>query len=71
MTGCRSEVKESGWPAAAARRAVNDAMLMCKGAQNLDERARNDLLFLSRCVTKFLLILVGNCKGIKLHPTIA
>lgn len=52
MIGCRSEVKESGWPAAAARRAVNDAMLMCKGAQNLDERARNDLLLLSRQIVR-------------------
>lgn len=42
--------KESGWPAEAARRAVHDAMLMCAAAQNIDERARNDFLLLSRCV---------------------
>lgn len=69
-TGCRCEVKsdvkvadermrisarkENGWPAEAARRAVRDAMLMCSAAQNIDERARNDILLLSRCVFRIV-----------------
>ncbi|KAG0594164.1 hypothetical protein M758_UG053800 [Ceratodon purpureus] len=40
--------KEVGGPAEAARRAFNDAMLMCTAAQTIDERARNDFLILSR-----------------------
>jgi hypothetical protein len=47
--------KECGGPAEAARCAFNDAMLMCNVAHNIDERARNDFLLLSRCVHKFLL----------------
>lgn len=46
----KSGRKESGWPAEAAKRAVNDAMLMCAAAQTIDERARNDLILLSRSV---------------------
>lgn len=40
-----------GGPAEAARRAVHDARLMCEAAQNIDVRARNDLLLLSRYVS--------------------
>ena len=40
--------KECGGPAEAARCAFNDAMLMCAAAQNLDERARNDIVLLSQ-----------------------
>lgn len=43
----QSARKEVGGPAEAARRAFNDAMLMCTAAQNIDERARNDFLILS------------------------
>lgn len=46
----QSARKECGGPAEAARCAFNDAMLMCNVAHNIDERARNDFLSLSRCV---------------------
>ena len=46
----QSARKEVGGPAEAARRAFNDAMLMCAAAQNIDERARSDFLILSRYV---------------------
>lgn len=46
----QSAGKEVGGPAEAARRAFNDAMLMCAAAQNIDERARNDFLMLSRLI---------------------
>lgn len=39
----------------AARCAFNGAMLMCNVAHNIDERARNDFLLLSRWVHKFLM----------------
>lgn len=45
----QSARKECGGPAEAARCAFNDAMLMCNVAHNIDERARNDFLVLSRC----------------------
>lgn len=48
----KSGRKESGWPAEAAKRAVNDAMLMCAAAQTIDERARNDLILLSRQIER-------------------
>ena len=44
----QSARKECGGPAEAARCAINDAMLMCNVAHNIDERARNDFLLLSR-----------------------
>jgi hypothetical protein len=50
----QSARKEVGGPAEAARRAFNDAMLMCAAAQNIDERARNDFLMLSRYVANAL-----------------
>lgn len=46
----QSARRNCGGPAEAARCALNDAMLMCTVAQNIDERARNDFLMLLRCV---------------------
>lgn len=47
--------KACGGPAEAARCALNDAMLVCAAAHNLDERARSDLFLLSQCVFRSLL----------------
>uniref|UniRef100_A0A7I4B197 Uncharacterized protein n=1 Tax=Physcomitrium patens TaxID=3218 RepID=A0A7I4B197_PHYPA len=44
----QSARRNCGGPAEAARCALNDAMLMCTVAQNIDERARNDFLMLLR-----------------------
>jgi len=49
--GPKSAGKQVGGPAAAARRAVHDAMLMCEAAQSIDVRARSDFLLLSRYVS--------------------